>query len=89
MTESAKYVRIVEWSEEDQCFAGHCPGVIGPCCHGDDEVAVYQQLCGIVEERIDIAKRDNKPLPPSTAGKGVAAKILASISGYPAEILPD
>ena len=30
MTDSARYVKIVEWSDEDQCFVGQCPGVIGP-----------------------------------------------------------
>ena len=78
MTESANYVKIVEWSEEDQSFLGHCPGIIGPCCHGDDEVDVYRQLCQIVAEWIEIAKRDNKPLPPATAGTGVADKFLAA-----------
>ena len=46
----AQYVKIVEWSEEDQSYIGHCPGVIGPCCHGDDEVAVFRSLCEIVDE---------------------------------------
>lgn len=68
MSESAKYVKIVAWSEGDQCFVGSCPGIIGPCCHGDDEVKVYRQLCEIVEEWIEIAKRDNKPLPAPTSG---------------------
>jgi hypothetical protein len=43
MSESAKYVKIVAWSEADQCYVGSCPGIIGPCCHGDDEVKVYRQ----------------------------------------------
>ena len=46
MKDSARYVKRVEWSDEDRCFVGSCPGVIGPCCHGDDEVAVYRELCG-------------------------------------------
>ena len=33
MTETASYVKLVEWSEEDGAFVGQCPGVIGPCCH--------------------------------------------------------
>ena len=37
LTDSARYAKIVEWSDEDQCFVGHCPGVIGLCGHGDDE----------------------------------------------------
>ena len=75
MKDSARYVKIVEWSDEDQCFVGQCPGVIGPCCHGENETEVYAQLCGIVEEWIDTLKRDGKPLPPPTAGRDIAHKI--------------
>ena len=45
MTDSAKYVKIVEWSEEDGSFVGQCPGIIGPCCHGANEADVYRDLC--------------------------------------------
>ena len=75
MSDSARYIKIVEWSDDDKCFVGQCPGVIGPCCHGDDEAEVYAQLCGIVEEWIDTLKKDGKPLPPATAGRDVARKI--------------
>ena len=37
MKESQHYLKIVEWSEEDHCFVGQCPGIVGPCCHGNDE----------------------------------------------------
>lgn len=50
MTDSAHYIKIVEWSEEDGVFVGQCPGAIGPCCHGSDEAEVYRELCRIVEE---------------------------------------
>jgi predicted RNase H-like HicB family nuclease len=75
MKESARYVKIVEWSDEDQCFVGQCPGIVGPCCHGDDEAQVYAELCEIVDEWIDVFKQDGKPLPPPTAGKNLAQKI--------------
>jgi len=73
--ESAQYVKIVEWSAEDGCFIGQCPGIIGPCCHGDDEAAVYTELCQIVDQWITTLKNDGKPLPPPTAGTNVAEKI--------------
>ena len=76
MKESAKYAKIVEWSEEDQCFVGSCPGLIYGGCHGDDEKQVFEELCSIVEEVIEIYKRDNKPLPPPTSGKDYANKML-------------
>lgn len=67
MTDSVRYVKIVEWSDEDGAFVGRCPGVIGPCCHGPDEVEVYRELCAIVEERLETTRRDGKPLPPPAA----------------------
>ena len=41
MTKSAQYIKIVEWSDEDKTYIGYCPGVIGPCCHGDDNVEAF------------------------------------------------
>ena len=78
MSDSAKYVKIVAWSEADKCFVGSCPGIIGPCCHGEDEVKVYRQLCEIVEEWIAIAKRDNKPLPAPTAVTKFVEQLLTA-----------
>jgi predicted RNase H-like HicB family nuclease len=74
---SAKYIKMVEWSDEDDCFIGQCPGVVGPCCHGDNEAGVYAELCEIVDECLEILKRDGRPLPPSTAGKGFAEKVAS------------
>ena len=28
MKESDRYIKIVEWSDEDGCFVGSCPGII-------------------------------------------------------------
>jgi len=76
MKESAKYVKIVEWSDEDQCFVGSCPGLIYGGCHGDDEKQVFEELCSIVEEVIELYKSDNRPLPPPTSGRDYANKML-------------
>lgn len=75
MNESARYIKIVEWSDEDQCFVGQCPGIVGPCCHGDNEAEVYAELCQIVDEWIEICRQEGKPLPPATAGQGLAQRI--------------
>jgi predicted RNase H-like HicB family nuclease len=80
MRDSAKYVKIVEWSEQDGTFVGECPGIIGPCCHGDDEVEVYRELCVIVEEWIEIMRQDGDPLPPPTAGMHVAQKLVTVVA---------
>ena len=77
MSDTARYVKIVEWSDEDDAFVGQCPGVIGPCCHGADEAEVYRRLCDIVADWLEVLRRDGRPLPPPTAGRGVAG-MLAS-----------
>jgi predicted RNase H-like HicB family nuclease len=63
MSDAGRYVKIVEWSEEDGVFVGQCPGVIGPCCHGPDEAEVYRQLCQIVEDWIALLQQQGRPLP--------------------------
>ncbi|MGL4422652.1 MAG: hypothetical protein ACRCZF_18430 [Gemmataceae bacterium] len=75
MSQADRYVKIVEWSDADAAFVGQCPGVIGPCCHGLDEVAVYRELCGIVAEWVELAEQDGIPLPPATAGTGAAQRV--------------
>jgi hypothetical protein len=77
MKDSARYVKIVEWSEEDQCFVGTSPGLFYGGCHGDDEKAVFAELCLIVDETIREYKRDGKSLPPPTCGGGSAGKVPA------------
>jgi predicted RNase H-like HicB family nuclease len=63
MKESAQYVKIVEWSDEDQCFVGSCPGLFYGGCHGGDEKAVFAELCEIVEETIELYKKTANPCP--------------------------
>jgi len=76
MKESTRYVKIVEWSDEDQCYIGSCPGLFYGGCHGQNEQEVFGHLCQIVEETIELYKRDEKPLPPATCGKDYANKML-------------
>jgi predicted RNase H-like HicB family nuclease len=75
MKESARYVKIVEWSEDDQCYVGSSPGLIYGGCHGDDEREVFDELCRIVDEAIALYKANGKPLPPSTSGRDFANKM--------------
>jgi predicted HicB family RNase H-like nuclease len=69
MKERDKYLKIVEWSEEDKCYVGSIPGWIGKSCHGDDELKVYQQLSEILDEWIEIYKKDGRKLPEPTNKK--------------------
>ncbi len=73
------YFKIVEWSEEDQCYIGSCPGLMLGGIHGDDEVAVYRELCQAVNEWIRIYEEDGDPLPPPTAGKKYSGKFVIRV----------
>jgi predicted RNase H-like HicB family nuclease len=75
MKDTARYAKIVEWSEEDQCYVGSSPGLIYGGCHGDDEKAVFDELCRIVEEAVALYRAEGRPLPPPTSGKDYANKM--------------
>ena len=69
MNEEAKYVKLIEWSVEDKCFIGSCPELFYGGCHGDDPRAVFDELCQIVEETVELYKQDGKTLPVPLSGK--------------------
>lgn len=75
MRDSARYAKIVEWSEEDRCFVGSAPGLLYGGCHGDDETEVFRELCAIVDEVVETYRREGKELPPATAGRDFATKM--------------
>ncbi len=75
MKASARYVKIVEWSEEDNCYVGSAPGLILGGSHGDDERVVFEELCRIVEEAVALYERDGRPLPPPTSGRDYANRM--------------
>lgn len=75
MKDSARYVKIVEWSDEDRCYVGSAPGPTFGGCHGSDEKAVFVEPCGIVEEAIELYRVEGHPLPPATSGKDFANRL--------------
>ena len=36
MSPGDRFVKIVEWSDEDHCFIGSCPELFYGGCHGSD-----------------------------------------------------
>ena len=76
MKAGGQYVKIVEWSNEDRCFVGSCPGLFYGGCHGDDEKAVFAELCEIVDETISLYRQDGTPLPEPTCGRDYSNAIL-------------
>jgi len=79
MKVSDQYIKIVEWSEEDQCYVGTCQGLMLGGIHGDDETKVYKELCQAVEEWIDIYEKDKEALPAATAGKDYSGKFVVRV----------
>lgn len=75
MKESARYAKIVEWSEEDHCYVGSAPGLLYGGCHGDQEQEVFSHLCQIVEETISLYHQEGRELPPPTSNKDYANKM--------------
>ena len=74
MKKSDQYIKIVEWSEEDQCYIGRLPGVSFGGVHGDNEIEVYKEICEVLDEILDMCERDGEPLPPPTAGRSYSGK---------------
>ena len=64
---SDRYVKVVAWSEEDQCYIGRCPVLMFGGVHGSDERAVYAELCEAVDEWIRLHEAEGRPLPRSTS----------------------
>ena len=60
---SDRYVKVVAWSEEDQCYVGRCPGLMFGGVHGSDETRVYAELCEAVEEWIRLYRRVSLEAP--------------------------
>lgn len=79
MKASDRYLKIVEWSDEDGCYVGTCPGLMLGGVHGDDEAKVYTELCQVAEEWIAIHEQDGTPLPPATAGRDYSGKFVVRV----------
>ncbi len=69
MNKIDKYVKLIEWSEEDNCYIGSCPELFYGGCHGDDEHQVFDELCRIVEETLELYQKEGRKLPEPLSGK--------------------
>ncbi len=79
MKPSDRYLKLVEWSEEDQCYIGTSPGLMFGGVHGTNEHQVYKALCDAVEDWIRIQGEDGEPLPDATAGKYYSGKFVVRV----------
>ena len=69
MKKGDKYVKLVEWSDEDRCFIGSCPELFYGGCHGQDAKGVFAELCDIIEDTIKLYEREGKTLPKPLSGR--------------------
>ena len=69
MSKGDRYVKLVEWSEEERCFIGSCPELFYGGCHGTDAKSVFAELCDAIEEAIELYEREGRPLPPPMSGR--------------------
>jgi len=69
MKKGDKYVKLVEWSEQDQCFIGSCPELFYGGCHGSDARLVFSELCDIVDETVELYEQDGRQLPVALSGR--------------------
>ena len=68
---SDRYVKVVAWSEEDQCYVGRCPGLMLGGVHGSEETRVYAELCQAVEEWIRLCEVEGRQLPAATSLRAI------------------
>jgi hypothetical protein len=64
---SDRYLKLVAWSEEDQCCVGRCPDLMLGGVHGPEETVVYAELCQAVDEWIQLHESEGRPLPEPAA----------------------
>ena len=76
---SDAYLKVVEWSEEDQCYVGTSPGLMLGGVHGATEKKVYEELCRVVDEWVEQSDADGTPLPFSTADKKYSGKFVLRV----------
>lgn len=76
MKPSDRYMKVVEWSEEDGCYVGTCPGLALGGVHGSSEAAVFAELRQVVDEWIRIQQEDGEPLPPATVGHKYSGRFV-------------
>lgn len=79
MKPSDRHLKIVEWSEEDGCYVGTCPGLMYGGVHGPDESQVYAELCEVVEEWVRILEQDGEALPEPTLVRDYSGKFVVRV----------
>ncbi len=72
---ASKYIKFVEWSDEDNLFVGRCPELFFGGVHGNDPTKVYQELSSIVEDHIQDILKEKIP-PPHKKRRAYSGKFV-------------
>ncbi len=59
---SDRYLKWIEWNEEDAVYIGKCPDLITGI-HGFDPIQLYTELNEVVDEVINYFQKEGRTLP--------------------------
>ena len=74
-----KYLKVVEWSDEDNCYIGTSPGLFAGGVHGKNEGKVFKELCSVIDGVIKTMHETGMTLPKSTINRKFSGKIALRI----------
>jgi predicted HicB family RNase H-like nuclease len=78
---AARYPQVIEWSEEDGCFIGSAPPLVGHSCHGASTAEVAGLLDAIVLDLCEDIIDGKIPAPKEpAAGKQYSGKFVVRLS---------
>ncbi len=78
---ASKYVKFVEWSDEDKVYIGRCPELFGGGVHGSEPVKVFEDLCLAVEDVLDHKLKDHKK-PEKVTRKKYSGKFIVRVDSH-------
>ena len=69
MSKSARYIKIVEWSDEDECFIGYCRESLDPVVTETTRLKFIGNCVKLFDELLEHAQKKNRTLPRPTIGR--------------------
>lgn len=78
MSKADRYLRLVEWSDEDGCFIGSCPELFYGGCHGPNPRVVFSELCDLIEASVRVYQAEGCPLPEPLSGRDLVNALQRS-----------
>jgi predicted HicB family RNase H-like nuclease len=74
MKRSDQYLKLVYWSDVDQCYIGRSPGLFFGGVHGDNEARVFKELVEVIDDWVETCEKEGMEPPPPTANKAYSGK---------------